>query len=77
LGKPSFICAGLFLVSEVIKSRPLLWACIQQPEDEELEVVCSSTSDASDKPRSTSYDPTKRDPKYSNADNSCLWELVR
>jgi len=76
LGKPSFICAGLFLISEVIKARPQLWACIQQPEDvdEDFQVV-SNDETKSDQGKNFLYDPSKREPKYSGAENSCLWEL--
>ena len=38
--------------------------------------VETSNGDAAKKPSSRTYDGRKRDPEYSNAENSCLWELV-
>lgn len=53
------------------------------PEDvvESSQVIATSVAKQSNisKPRSTQhvYDARKRDPEYSNAEKSCLWELVR
>ena len=61
--KPSLICGILFLISEIIRNRPKLWTCVQQPEESIID-------------NSNVYDPFKREPQFSNANESCLWELV-
>ena len=73
LAKPSLICGILYLVSEVIKNRPKLWTCIQQPEEASSVEVAAGD----DTPHQGEYDPFKREPQYSRADESCLWEIVR
>jgi len=90
--KVPFICGSLYLVSEIIKQKPGLLVMITQPEDnesdeEEFKDVTEDEegSDASEKENkennkekktSTKYDGRKRDPLYTNVDNSCIWELV-
>lgn len=64
--KPSLVCGMLFLISEIIKRHPKLWTAIQQPEER------PSGTDEKD----SLYQPFKRDPQYSNANESCFWELV-
>ena len=61
--RPEFACSALYMISEFLKTNKSPWPCIQQPEDVD--------DDASE------YDVTKRDPKHSNANKSCIWELVR
>ena len=64
--KPSLICGILYLVSEVIKNRPKLRTCIQQPEEAGLAVAENSY-----------YNGQMREPQFSKAEESCLWEIVR
>lgn len=69
--------------------QPGLRALVFQPEenDEEERFVDADEDEADDKMKgqkanipaattSQKYDGRKRDPQYSNADNTCLWELV-
>lgn len=52
------------------------------PEEEKAQAQAQaqaqqkSEADASAKKNPTAYDGKKRDPEHSNADRSCLWELV-
>ena len=48
------------------------------PEDDENGDVNDKEEKKIDKPKSTriEYDGRKRDPRFSNAEKSCLWELV-
>jgi ribosome biogenesis protein MAK21 len=62
-----FTCAVLYLLSELVSSRPdlkSLWSSVPKPAqspDKEAEPAV--------------YDPRKRDPQYANADTATLWEL--
>jgi ribosome biogenesis protein MAK21 len=89
LHQPSFICGIFFLIRELEKTFPGLSSLFDQPEDNEDddEEVFRDVLDEDDeqpeptametKPKeSTMYDPRKRDPEHSNADRSCLWELL-
>ncbi|KAJ6076386.1 hypothetical protein N7499_008367 [Penicillium canescens] len=89
LHQPSFICGIFFLIRELEKTFPGLSSLFDQPEDNEDddEEVFRDVLDEDDeqpeptaveiKPKeSTVYDPRKRDPEHSNADRSCLWELL-
>ncbi|KAL2067084.1 hypothetical protein VTL71DRAFT_1508 [Oculimacula yallundae] len=88
LHQPPFICGILFLIRELEATFPGLKTLLNDPEegeeeDEEVfrdapedEVdLLTKERDAQSKP-SMFYDGRKRDPEYSNADKSCLWELV-
>ena len=66
--KPSLICGMLYLVSEVIKNRPKLRTCIQQPEEASL-VATENGEDSY-------YNGQMREPQFSRAEESCLWEIV-
>lgn len=92
LQQPSFICGVFYLIRELEKTFASLHALIDQPEehpgdDEEVFKDVPDEDDAQPEPehtqpaasaqqKSTSYDSRKRDPEHSNADKSCLWELV-
>merc|ERR1712137_540901 len=65
--KPSLICGMLYLVSEVIKNRPKLRTCIQQPEEASL-VATENGEDSY-------YNGQMREPQFSRAEESCLWEI--
>lgn len=89
LHQPPFICGVLFLLSELIETFPSLKSLFNDPEDDgqrDTEVFRDVPEDDADdqmqddvpppKLPSESYDGRKRDPEFSNADKSCLWELV-
>lgn len=90
LHQPPFICGVLFLLSELVETFPSLKSLFNDPEDDgerDTEVFRDVPEDAADdqiqdgpmlssKLPSESYDGRKRDPEFSNADKSCLWELV-
>jgi ribosome biogenesis protein MAK21 len=88
LHQPPFICGILFLLRELEITFPGLRSLLSDPEengdaDEEVFRDVLENEDDS-KPmkqhdgnsRNVTYDGRKRDPEYSNADKSCLWELV-
>jgi ribosome biogenesis protein MAK21 len=51
---------------------------VPDEEDEEQEVeTMPATHETQSRKQLDGYDPRKRDPQHSNADKSCLWELVR
>ncbi|KZF26313.1 CBF-domain-containing protein [Xylona heveae TC161] len=92
LHQPPFICGVIYLVRELQSVFPSLKALLDQPEengdadeerffdapdesgDENVESNSATTGYAVD--RSQFYDGRKRDPEYSNADKTCLWELT-
>lgn len=50
---------------------------VPDEEDGEKRAETTQTSEeAQPRKQSNGYDPRKRDPQHSNADKSCLWELV-
>ena len=91
LHQPSFVCGIFYLIRELEKTFPSLQSLFDQPEENESdeEEVFRDVPDEDDEqpvptpavearpPRvSSGYDPRKRDPEHSNADKTCLWELV-
>ena len=87
--QPSFICGVFYLIRELEKTFPALHSLFDQPEDNESdeEEVFRDVPDEDDeqpeptpapqaKAKPDGYDPRKRDPEHSNADKTCLWELV-
>lgn len=86
--QPSFICGCFFLLQELNRTFPSLSALIDQPEEHGLdEEIYEDVREPEDgipmrkEPQTlpltnNAYDSRKRDPEYSNADNSCLWELI-
>lgn len=88
LHQPSFICGILYLVAELEGTFPDLKTLLTDPEDnedDEEEVYKDADALDQDKPaakvdarkNAARYDPRKRNPEFSNAHRSCLWELVR
>jgi ribosome biogenesis protein MAK21 len=90
LHQPPFICGVLYLLSELEHTIPGLKSLFNEPEgdgheDEIFRDVpedgdpVGQAQDGDELPfgRPTEvYDGRKRDPEYSNADKSCLWESV-
>lgn len=89
LHEAPFICSALYLVSEIIKEFPSLASMIKeaefQDEDEEERFVDAPEDGVANgevvngngQEQKQLYDAKKRDPLFSNADRSCLWELVQ
>ncbi|KAE8376294.1 CBF/Mak21 family-domain-containing protein [Aspergillus bertholletiae] len=88
LHQPAFICGVMYLTRELEKTFSSLNSLYDQPEDNESdeEEVFRDVPDEDDetqeqpevqpKKPSSRYDPRKRDPEHSNADRTCLWELL-
>ncbi|KAK2611300.1 hypothetical protein N8I77_004653 [Diaporthe amygdali] len=87
LHQPSFVCGILFLVAQLEDKFPDLKTLLNDPEaDADEEEVYKDAPEeglneepptAQDSPQKKSaYDGRKRDPQYSNADQSCLWEVI-
>ncbi|KAJ1940620.1 RNA-binding ribosome biosynthesis protein mak21, partial [Linderina macrospora] len=57
-----FASGALFLVSQVLALNPQLNTMLTQPEDHDN--------------AEHTYDPLKRDPRFANAQTSCLWETA-
>ncbi|KAI1755635.1 CBF-domain-containing protein [Xylaria castorea] len=86
LHQPSFVCGIIFLAIELSVAFPDLKTLLSVPEENDFEETALPTaSDASldnavdgiQAPKiSNAYDGRKRDPEYSNAHLSCLWELL-
>ena len=87
--QPSFVCGVFYLIRELEKTFTGLSSLFDQPEDNESdgEEVFRDVPDEDDeeqpqptpvaaKKQSNGYDPRKRDPEHSNADKTCLWELL-
>ena len=68
---PPFVCSALYLVSEVGKSFPAIHSMASDPEQPDEDVAQNGNGTVA-----AVYDPRKRDPLYSHADKSCLWELL-
>ncbi|KAI6087047.1 CBF-domain-containing protein [Hypoxylon rubiginosum] len=88
LHQPSFVCGILYLIIDLCTTFPDLKTLINEPEEiDEDEIIPGIASDAPvdtavDGVESQStmaigvYDGRKRDPEYSNAHRSCLWEIL-
>lgn len=87
--QPSFICGVFYMIRELEKTFTGLSSLVDQPEDndDDDEEVFRDVPDEDDeqpepapvaelKKQTNVYDPRKRDPEHSNADRSCLWELL-
>jgi len=90
--QPPFACAVLYLLRELEGVFPNLQSFLDQPEeddsDDEENFGDVSDDRTVDQParaaaiqamaaqKSQFYDGRKREPEYSNAEKSCLWEIV-
>lgn len=68
LHQPAFVCGLLYVVSHLRGTFPDLATLIEEPEE--------SIFDDEPADQRPVYDGRKRDPEYSNAQRSCLWEMV-
>ncbi|KAF4123314.1 ribosome biogenesis protein MAK21 [Geosmithia morbida] len=68
LHQPPFICGLLYVVAHLRRTFPDLDTLIQDPEE--------SIFDDEPADQRPVYDGRKRDPEHSNAQRSCLWELL-
>ncbi|KAI9801019.1 MAG: hypothetical protein M1825_003553 [Sarcosagium campestre] len=91
LHQPSFACGALYLIRELEGDFASLHSLIDQPEDHDdgLEnqdhIVAHPPDglerrgpdpDGAGRSKTSAYDGRKRDPEFSRAERSCLWELV-
>ncbi|KAJ5107407.1 hypothetical protein N7456_004082, partial [Penicillium angulare] len=89
LHQPSFVCGVFYLIRELETTFPSLSSLFDQPQanDSDDEEVFRDVPDEDDEeptpvveskvPKQTTiYDPRKRDPEHSNADQTCLWEIL-
>jgi ribosome biogenesis protein MAK21 len=89
LHQASFACGILFLVAELQTTFPDLKTLLTEPEyndeddeevyrDADVSMTDAPAPGAEDEaaPKRQLYDGRKRDPEYSNADKSCLWEIL-
>lgn len=91
--QPPFACGVIYLLRELEGIFANLKTFVDQPEedesDEEEDFRDVGEADEADQPararaiqtmktrHSLHYDGRKREPEYSNAERSCLWEIVR
>lgn len=68
LHQPAFVCGLLYVVSHLRETFPDLATLVDEPEESPFDDEPSSERPV--------YDGRKRDPEYSNANRSCLWEMV-
>ena len=72
-GRVPFICGGLFLVGQVLQGRKELMAMLKIDEE-------SIRIDDCEKPEETvnsvTYDWKKREPEFTNALKTLMWELI-
>lgn len=68
LHQPPFICGLLYVIASLRQTFPDLSTLVNEPET-------SVFDDDESKQRGT-YDGRKRNPEHSNAQRSCLWEMV-
>ncbi|KAJ3560839.1 hypothetical protein NPX13_g9170 [Xylaria arbuscula] len=80
LHQPSFVCGITYLAIELTVAFPDIKTLLSVPEEHDSEETKDGVNDTSDglheHRASNAYDGRKRDPEYSNAHLSCLWELL-
>ncbi|TEA10375.1 Ribosome biogenesis protein NOC1 [Colletotrichum sidae] len=74
LHQPAFTCGLLYVVFQLRLQCPELRALFEEPEDVDASDLEPSGSEVIVK--GMTYDGRKRNPEHSNAQNSCLWEIV-
>ncbi|KAJ2241846.1 RNA-binding ribosome biosynthesis protein mak21, partial [Coemansia sp. RSA 455] len=65
-----FVSGALFLVSQILSLNPQIYKMLTQPEDDD------DDDDEKAEASRTKYDAQKRDPRYAQADASCMWEAT-
>lgn len=70
--QPPFVCGLLYVIAHLRQTFPDLSTLIDDPEESIFD-----DDDDEDKNDRPTYDGRKRDPEHSNAQRSCLWEMVR
>ncbi|KAI9804269.1 MAG: hypothetical protein M1833_007076 [Piccolia ochrophora] len=88
LHQPAFACGVLYLIRDLENTIGSLKTLLNQPEehddDNPIDPTRSDTQNGvidgnqsrTDPSKAPTYDGRKRDPEYSHAENSCLWELL-
>ena len=77
LHQPPFACGVLYVLSQLRKTLPGLLTLIEEPEEHQAHAETRGTErGGADGSKGEHYDGRKRDPEYSNAHNTCLWEIV-
>ncbi|KAL2884066.1 RNA-binding ribosome biosynthesis protein mak21 [Colletotrichum sp. CLE4] len=79
LHQPAFVCGLIYVVFQLRTQFPDLRALLEEPEDNDAEEVTGQPVADGQKTsifRGTVYDGRKRNPEHSNAQNSCLWEII-
>ncbi|OZJ05634.1 hypothetical protein BZG36_01521 [Bifiguratus adelaidae] len=83
--QPPFICGTFYMIGEVMDAQPGLKSLVLQPEEEDEEEHFVDVDDGTDEVKAPQevksahaerYDGRKRDPRFSHADRSCLWEIT-
>lgn len=89
--QPPMICGAVYMISQLTETHPSIVSLLDQPEDTDDAEAYHDAADsdeeaddnASEKKEGKSetvttkhYDGRKRDPQFSNADQTYLWELV-
>lgn len=68
--QPPFVCGLLYVIAQLRQSFPDLSTLIDEPEESIFD------DDEDEKAQRPVYDGRKRNPEHSNAQQSCLWEMV-
>lgn len=86
LHEPPFVCGILFLVAQLEETFPDLKTLLNEPEEdgeeEEFYVDAPTKGEDSGAPgrrpghKSQVYDGRRSDPRFADADQSCLWEVI-
>ncbi|KAK2002872.1 CBF/Mak21 family protein [Colletotrichum falcatum] len=77
--QPAFACGLLYVVFQLRMQFPDLRALLEEPEENDIEETTGQVVDHEQNrtiSRGNAYDGRKRNPEHSNAQNSCLWEIV-
>ncbi|KXT13780.1 hypothetical protein AC579_6595 [Pseudocercospora musae] len=85
--EPPFACGVLYLISELENTLPSIRKMLTEPElaDEDGEEhfvdvpedeQTTEQEQATPARKKVAYDPRKRDPEYSNADHTSLWDIL-
>ncbi|OHF04342.1 CBF/Mak21 family protein [Colletotrichum orchidophilum] len=77
--QPAFVCGLIYVVFQLRTQFPDLKALLEEPEDSEIEEITSqrvAEEQNTSVSRGNVYDGRKRNPEHSNAQNSCLWEII-